>query len=263
MGPNSDQILLLRQLASARQTLAQRPATLIPMRHQGLDAALHGGLQAAKLHELFAARSGDVAGAAAIAALLGRNRDDRPDSPLVWLREEQAARRLRLYAPGLAALGINPARLLLAVLPDADAVLRAAADVLRCVGVGVAVIELWRNPRNLGLTATRRFQLAAEASGVTALLLRVEAEPSPSAAATRWSVRSIASHPLEANAPGRPAFELELLRHRGGGRGRWQLEWNRDAGRFHDLADAPLSSALVPVPADRALADVLPLRRSA
>ena len=262
MAPNDDQIRLLRYLAGARQNHAQGSAALIPTLHQRLDAALDGGLQAGKLHELFAARSGDVAGAAAIAGLLGRNQGGSPDSPLVWLREEQAARRLRLYAPGLAALGINPGRLLLAVLPDADAVLRAATDVLRCAGVGVAVIELWRNPRNLGLTATRRFQLAAEASGVTALLLRVEAEPSSSAAATRWSVRSIASHPLEANAPGRPAFELELLRQRGGGHGRWRLEWDRDAGRFHDLADAPLSGAVVPVPADRPLADDLPLRKA-
>ena len=189
MAPSTDQIRLLRQLAGGRQSHAHGAVTLVPTQHQGLDAALDGGLQVGKLHELFAARPGDVAGAAAVAALLGRHQLGAADSPLVWLREERAARRLRLHAPGLAALGINPGRLLLAVLPDADAVLRAAADVLRCAGVGVAVIELWRNPPNLGLTATRRFQLAAEDSGVTALLLRVEAEPSASAAATRWSVR--------------------------------------------------------------------------
>ncbi len=263
MASSNNQIRQLRQLVGAGQNHVRGPTTLISTRHQGLDTMLGGGLQAGKLHELFAARPDDLAGAAAIAALLGRNQDRPPDSPLVWLREEQAARRLRLHAPGLAVLGINPSRLLLAVLPDADAVLRAAADVLRCPGVGVAVIELWRNPRNLGLTATRRFQLAAEASGVTALLLRVEAEPSASAATTRLAVRSIASHPLEANAPGHPAFELELLRHRGGGRGLWQLEWDRDAGRFQDLANTSLSGAVVPVPADRPAAHVLPLRRIA
>ena len=225
--------------------------------HDHVDDALGGGLARAQLHEIFPAAGGDAASAAAIAAIWGHGLGGK----LVWLREERADRRLRLHAQGFAELGLAPSRLLLGVLPDADAVLRAGADVLRCPGIGVAVIELWRNPRNLGLTATRRFQLAAEAAGVTALLLRIEAEASPSAAATRWAVRSIASRPLQANAPGRPAFELELLRHRGGGRGRWRVEWDRDSGRFHDLGAAPLSGAVVSVPADRPAAPVLPLRR--
>lgn len=257
-----EQIRLLRQLAGVQEGFAPVARTTIPTGHDGIDEMLGGGLVQGRLHELFAAGSTDVASAAAMAVLLAR----RLAGPAIWLREEQAARRLRLHAPGLAAFGLDPGRLLLGVLPDADAVLRAGADVLRCPGVGVAVIELWRNPRNLGLTATRRFQLAAEASGVTALLLRIEAEPSPSAAATRWAVRSIASRPLEANAPGRPAFELELLRHRGGGgqvgRGRWRLEWDGDASRFRDLGAAPLSGAVVSVPADRQAAPVIPLRRA-
>lgn len=258
MGYDRDQIRQLRQLAGVQDICAPSRRTAIPTGHAGIDEALGGGLAKGQLHELFAAAPADVAAAAAMAVLLAR----RLDGPAIWLREDQAGQRLRLHAPGLAALGLDPGRLLLAVLPDADAVLRAGADVLRCPGVGVAVIELWRNPRNLGLTATRRFQLAAEASGVTALLLRIEAEPSSSAAATRWAVRSTASLPLEANAPGHPAFELELLRHRGGGRGLWQLEWDRDAGRFRDAGTAPLHGAVVSLPADRPVAPVVPLRRA-
>ena len=90
----------------------------------------------------------------------------------------------------------------------------------------------------------------------------VEAEPSASAAATRWSVRSIAARPLEGNAPGLPAFELQLLKHRGGGRGQWRLEWDRDSASFRDLDRAALPGDVVPVPADRPLADVLPIRKA-
>ncbi|WP_408015289.1 ImuA family protein [Sandaracinobacteroides hominis] len=229
--------------------------------HAGIDAA-SGALERGQLHELFPASADDPAGAAGFAAMLCR----RLGGTCVWLREAKAERQLQLFGPGLSGIGLDPENLLLGVLPDADAVLRAGADVLRCPDVGVAVIELWRNPRNLGLTATRRFQLAAEASGVTALLLRMEAEPSASAAATRWSVRSIASRALEGNAPGRPAFELELLKHRGGGRGSWRLEWDRDSASFRDLQHthdhAALPGAVVSVPADRAVADVVPFRKA-
>src|SRR3546814_12766980 len=77
----------------------------------------------------------------------------------------------------------------------------------------------------LNLTASRRLALAAEKSGVTALLVRADATPCPSAAQSRWEVQSLASAPLEANAPGGPAMEIELLRHRDGLAGRsWRGE---------------------------------------
>src|SRR3546814_8550577 len=102
---------------------------------------------------------------------------------IIWLREERVERQAGgLYAPGLREIGIDPARLILGLLPDPLAVLRAAADVVRCPEAGVAVVELWRNPRQLDLTASRRLALAAETSGVTVLLLRVSALPATSTA---------------------------------------------------------------------------------
>src|SRR3546814_3570068 len=80
---------------------------------------------------------------------------------IIWLREERVERQAGgLYAPGLREIGIDPARLILGLLPDPLAVLRAAADVVRCPEAGVAVVELWRNPRQLDLTASRRLALA-------------------------------------------------------------------------------------------------------
>src|SRR3546814_16400000 len=84
----------------------------------------------------------------------------------------------------------------------------------------------------LNLTASRRLALAAEKSGVTALLVRADATPCPSAAQSRWEVQSLASAPLEANAPGGPAMEIELLRHRAGLAGRtWRAARDRSEGR--------------------------------
>lgn len=174
---------------------------------------------------------------------------------IVWLREEQVERQGgALYAPGLAEIGIDPARLILGVLPDPLAVLRAAADVARCPEAGVAVIELWRKPRMLDLTASRRLVLSLESSGMTALMLRIAADPAPSAAYTRWLVRAAPARPLEANAPGPPALEVELLRQRGGtAGGTWQLEWDREQAIFRNRNEGAtaLSGAVVPLPVRR------------
>lgn len=205
--------------------------------HPGIDLALGGGLARGRLHELFALDAADAGSGAGFAAMLAR----RLGGGIVWLREEAAERQGgNLHAAGLLEIGINPARLILGVLPDPLAVLRVAADVARCSDVSVAVIELWRTPARLDLTASRRLALAAEASGVTAILLRIAAEPMPSAAQTRWAVRAAASAPLEANAPGNPALEVELLRQRGRPDGGiWRVEWDRDRAIFHgDNADA-------------------------
>src|SRR3546814_16845253 len=125
--------------------------------------------------------------------------------------------------------------------------LRAAAEIVRCDEVGVAVIELWRQPRPLDLTASRRLAVAAEASGVTALMLRIDAAPTPSAAHTRWQVAAAPTQPLEANAPGIPALDLPLLRQRGAAGGPHVcVEWDRDA---RGIAETSRPVAMVPLAA--------------
>lgn len=221
-----------------------------PFGYAGLDAAIGGGLVLGRLHELFAMESPDNGSAAGFTAMLAAHASN-VGTPLFWLREE-TARQGFLHAPGLAEIGIDPGRLVLVVLPDPVALLRAAVDVIRCTSVGAVVVEVRRNPRVLDLTASRRLALAAETSGVTTLLLRIEAEPGPSAAQTRWSVRAAPSAALEADAPGGPAFTVELLRQRGRPDGGcWQLEWDRDRASFREPA---LSGAVVSPASDRSLA---------
>lgn len=238
--------LLQRRLA----LIEHRPAPaagVVALGHDGLDRALGGGIARARLHELFARETGAAGSAAGFAAALAR----RLGPGLLWLREEAAERMGALHAAGLAEIGLDPAGLILGVLPDAQAVLRAAADALRCPAIGVAVIELWGAPRLLDLTASRRLALAAEQSGVTALMLRIAADPAPSACQTRWGIAPAPSQALAANAPGAPAWTIELLRQRGRPPGGpWRVEWRRDEAAFADNPPA-LSGAVVPLSGDR------------
>ena len=223
---------------------ANEAAAHVPTGHDRIDRALGGGLMRARVHELMAESeaAGSGAGFAGVLA-------HRLGGEMIWLRERDAELRCgQLHAPGIAAIGIDPARLLLAVLPDATAVLRAAADAVRCAGLGSVVIELWGNPRAYDLTASRRLALLAEASGVTALLLRVGGDVAPSAAQTRIGVAPAPSIPLAADAPGYPAWTVELLRQRGRPAGGiWRVEWDREHGQLRDQDhDAATLSGVVP-----------------
>ena len=211
---------------------------------------LRAGLPHAHVHELHAAEPGDAAAAAGFGVALALAGGA---APLLWLRTEAAEREGgRLHATGLHELGFDPAALVMALVPDEPALLRAAADAARCPGLGMVVVEAWGRAGGLDLTATRRLQLAAELSGATVLLLRIAGAPAPSAAATRWGVAACPSTALEADAPGRPAFLIELQRRRGGPSGRrWRVEWDRDTRSFDAAA---LSGADLPLVADGAAA---------
>ena len=217
--------------------------------HEALDRALGGGLARGRVHELFAAEAEDGPSAAGFAAMLTLLATDG-GSPVLWLRTDEAERcGERLHGPGLVELGGDADALVLAVAPDTKALLRGAADAARCSGLKTLVVECRGRCPDLDLTASRRLALAAEQSGVTLFLIRLDAEPVPSAADTRWAVSAAPSCALEANAPGAPTFEIELLRRRAGPAGmRWQLEWNRDRLIFREPA---LPGAVVSLPSRR------------
>lgn len=234
--------------------------------HAGIDHALGGGLARGRVHEVFAAEADDAGCAAGFVSVLAHRLGLGSGGALVWLREVRAERQGgTLHGPGLVGIGIDPRQVIIGLMPDPLAVLRAAADVVRCPEVGVAVIELWQSPRLLDLTASRRLALAAEGSGVTVIALRIAAQPAPSAAQTRWQVAAAASAPPEANAPGHPAWTIDLLRQRGRpAGGTWRVEWNREqacfepdspagstriAGPIAPSTSAPLSGAVLPLSA--------------
>lgn len=217
--------------------------------HARFDSAVHGGLAMGRVHEFFAADALDATSAAAFAALLALRSPGA--APLIWLRTTDAGRRGgHIYAPGIAELGGDPDRLLLVETPDPKMLLACANDAIRCAGSAAVIVESWGRFPLLDLTAGRRLALGARDAGTILLMLRLNAAPSPSIAETRWSVTAAPSRELEAQAPGAPAFDLELLRWRAGpAGGRWQLEWHHDE---HAFGEAALSGAVLPVAARRA-----------
>lgn len=204
-----------------------------------IDARLKGGLPCGALHEVFAFAGEDCAAAEAFALLLAL-RQPAGQASVIWIRAA-ATRHLVPCPQGLADLGADVGSITLVEGANARAVLRAAADSLRSKGLAAVIVTLSGNPGVLDLTASRRLALASGKSGVPAFLVRIEAEQQPSAAYSRWRVKSAASQPLEANAPGGPAFDVALLRHRGGvAPFDARLEWDHVRKCF---ADAPLPCA--------------------
>jgi protein ImuA len=209
----------------------------------GIDRALPGGgLARGCLHELCGALDrGAALGFAA--ALLGRLM--AAGDHVVWIGP-----RDELFAPGLAELGLAPERLIMVRARAQGARLWALEEALRSPGLAAALAEVDR----LSLTESRRLQLAAEANGVTAFLLRplsACAAPSaaPTAAMTRWRISPLsAAANLEASprAWQPPRWQVELVRCRGGRTGAWAIAWRE--GGFHEIAGA---LALAAEPGDR------------
>ena len=217
----------------------------LPFGLGALDGALPGGgLPLSALHEVVGAGPDltHAAGTARFAAgILARL-----PGPVLWVME-----RVDLFAPGLASAGLHPDRVILA-RAGRDTLL-VAEEGLRHRGLAGVVTEL-SGP--LSLTASRRLHLAAQASGVTALVLRRpwhagEAPDGTTAAATRWQVSALPSGPLLPHAPGvsglgRVRWRLDLLRCRGGRPGRWDVE-GCDAqghlGLVPALANGPAAAA--------------------
>ena len=181
-----------------------------------------GGLSRAALHEL--AGIGPDTEHGTTPALLVASLLARQPGQVLWV-----SRHRDLFAPALAAVGLHPDRIVFA--EAGRSVLAVMEEGLRHSGLAGVVGEL-SGP--LGLTASRRLQLGAEA-GVPAFVLRRSRRfddpllSAPSAAATRWRVASLHTRAVRADAPGlrgvgRALWRLDLVRCRGGVPSSWTVE---------------------------------------
>ncbi len=255
----------LRQSLAGLMRRSGVAAGFVSLGMPAVDAALGGGIARGALHEMHAEWTADMAALGGFALGLALRASE--GRPILWVRQDFADSEAGVvHPPGLAELGLDPGRLLLVRTRDAAQLLRAGGEAVRCAALGAVLLQPWGEPKALNLTATRRLSLAAEGSGVTALLLRAPARPAASAAATRWRVHALPSQALEADAPGRPAFAIRLLRHRGGiAEQEWQVEWDRDRGCFQPRLPrgaAALSRPVVALPGDRPVAPAAGLRRA-
>lgn len=190
-----------------------------------------GGLARAALHEVLAIAPGSGAGFCAM--LLARS-----GGTVFWIAAGQAGPLA--WPQGLAAFGLDPARLVLVRAERWAEALWAMEEVLRCTAVTGALLMPGAGLAGaLDLTATRRLQLAAETGGALGLLLRpAAAQAAPTAAVTRWRIGSLGAEGLEA-----PHWQLELLRARGGRPGGpWAVRWQAATGQL--LLDATPPSHL-------------------
>lgn len=196
----------------------------LPIGIPAIDAALPGGgLVCGALHELCGIGPEVEHGAAA--ALLAAGLLARRPGPVLWVLG-----RRDLFAPALPQVGLALDRVLF--VEAGQSTLLAMEEGLRHSGLAGVVGEL---EGRLTLTASRRLQLAAEASGVTGFALRRSnrfddpALREPCAANTRWRIACMPSPPPLPHAPavpglGRAHWRLDLLRCRGGEPGSWMVE---------------------------------------
>jgi len=226
----------------------ERPARhgVLPFGVGAIDDVLPGGgLALGAVHEILGRGGDEEDGAAACgfaAGILARLGPTGDGGPVLW-----CLKRPDLYGPGLSSHGLDPARLVLVGAPRDEDILWAVEEGLRTPALTAVVGEIGRLP----MVAGRRLQLAAERSGVTALLLRrwrntteAAAERTrPSAALTRWRIGALPSADI-AEMPGlaRPRWRVELMRARSGVPGIWDVEVADATGHvslFAGLADRP------------------------
>jgi protein ImuA len=103
------------------------------------------------------------------------------------------------------------------------------------------------------MAASRRLQLAAEASGMIGLILRrwrltsAAAEfEQPTASVSRWRITALPSSPLPTMGVGRARWRVEMIRCRGAEPYSWELEACDAQGRLAvpaDLANRPAQTA--------------------
>lgn len=231
----------LRQRVRLLERPSARHAGILPFGIAEIDAHLpEHGLPVAALHEVSGGGEDDWPAACAtlfVAGILGRLH-----GTVLW-----CAGAGDIFAPGLACAGLPPDRVLYAEAGDEKTVFLVMEEALRHPALAAVVGEVSRLP----MTASRRLVLAAEKSGVMAVVLHRRREGKPAAqgvtaASTRWCVTPVPSDPLEGPGVGRARWRVELVRCRGGASGAWVMEAcdaQGSLGVFADVGDRQVAAA--------------------
>ena len=242
-------------------------AARLPLGVESLDSALAGGLAPGRVHLLCGRPGHDGALTGFTVALLRRvlahpdasRADD--SAPVVWCPAAAAGASGMLCAAGLAALGVDPGRLLIVDSPSPGQRLAALEDILRTSGLAAVILEYDGAVQSgdYWMRLARRAQLAAEASGVTGFLTGWPV--AASGFETQWRVapainpainpvlnpipnpaRSPAMQHHSGSSPGpsawSPCWQVELLQARGGRPHATRLCWQAQDNRFRDLGPA-------------------------
>ena len=223
----------------AEATAVRRIRIGLPEIDAALGSADAPGLPVAALHEVRAAHGLDAGPASGFAFALGCLLADG-DGPLFWVAGPGTrAEGGRFHGPGLAAFGLDPARLVRVHADGCRDALWAAGEIAATPGVALCLLELRANPAAADLTFSRRLAMRAAGCGVPVILLRQGGEEEASAASTRWLVSAVPSLAGQESAArkwlGPPAWHVSLEKCRTGRNGNWMLEWNREQHRLVPL----------------------------
>ena len=144
---------------------------------------------------------------------------------VVWVCQSR-----QIFPPALLSFGLSPQQILFLELKREKEMAWAMEEALKCNALASVVGEM----RELSFTASRRFQLAIEQSGVGCFVLRRNPRNKVTAAVTRWQIRHLHSR-VEEGFPGvgHPRWRVTLLKVRNGQPGMWDLEWAN--GRFRHV----------------------------
>ena len=205
-----------------------------------LDYALAGGLSLGRVHLLSGSMQAHGAVSGFTVALLGMlqhhlyikehvgtnsassispaNHQNTDVGLIMWCPASQHGAAGMLYGHGLAAAGLDPARLLIVDTPSPSRRLAALDDILQTKGLAAVVIEYdgLQKSADYWMRLARRTQLAAEGSGTTVFLLG--APIATSGFETAWQIKPAPDFAMQSNPVlvQRSVWDLTLQRARGG-----------------------------------------------
>lgn len=212
-----------------------------------LDSALGGGLAKGRVHMLCAnsvSAKGALTGfTICLLRQLLSQAGPSESGPIVWCPASSSAAGGMLYGAGLAALGLDPDRLLIVNAPSPTRRLVVLEDILRTNGLAAVVAEYdgTRQSADYWMRLARRTQLAAESSMNTGFLLGWPV--SASGFESLWHVAP-ATNAKNSDASNwndwRTVWDIDLKHARGGRVHQLRLAWNASDNELSDtMPDAP------------------------
>ena len=183
-------------------------------------------------------------------------------------RAHEAGSAGAIFARGLAAFGLDPARAIFIRTRTEEKALWAAEEAARAGDVAATLLVMRGRAARLTLTATRRLHLAAQKSGATPVIVRPHDPSDMTAAVMRWRVEARPSAPpaFDPRAPGAARWRVKLEKAASCARlsaadQSFLVEWRHDDKRFVlpadgriEAAGAAHSGACLPASFDRSLA---------
>ena len=229
----------------------------MPLAVDSLDSALSGGLALGRVHMMCGMMQAHGAVSGFVTALLMRlvahlSAVGTSAGPIVWCPASSLGGAGMLYGHGLAALGLDPARLLIVDTPHPSHRMAALDDIARTDGLTAVVAEYdgMQKSSDYWMRLMRRIQLATESSRVTVFLLG--APLAANGCETLWHIAPTNMASAD-KMPGHisdnrlhrsftsssqswdPRWQITLKRARGGYPFQGHIGWEAWSGQFIEL----------------------------